>query len=202
MSVEAIVRVVEEESAAEAERIIGGARASAEKRMAAARASAEAQIREACERAEPAFRAEATRVVNAARVRQMEREATRLAALVDAAMGEASARLTAIVREPDGPRWQGAIARLVEESARAVGRHGTIVIRACDVAAARAIVERLGCRVEIQDATAPIADPLSAGAVGWSEDGRIEVDATLRVRLGRARAGLAEPIARMLGVEA
>ena len=108
MSVEAIVRVVEEESAAEAERIIGDARASAEQRVAAAQASAEARIREACERAEPAFRAEATRVVNAARVRQMEREATRLAALVDAAMGEASARLTAIVREPAGTqmaRW-------------------------------------------------------------------------------------------------
>lgn len=206
MSVEAIVRVVEEEAAAESDQIIGNARAHAAEFVAGAEAMAAARVREACDRAEPAYRAEATRQVNAARVRLLESRAARTAALIDTVIHAATERLAGVVTEPDGARWHDAIVRLVEETATIVGPGGTLRVRPCDTARARAAAERLGCTLQPFGTDEPPGTSdtyaLDAGVVGWSADRRIEVDGRLRVRLERARVDLAEPVARLLGVEA
>lgn len=206
MSVEAIVRVVEAEAAAESDQIIRSARAHAAELVEAAEATAAARVREACDRAEPAYRAEATRQVNAARVRLLECRAARTVALIDAVVRAATERLVGIVTEPDGARWRDAIVRLVQETAAIVEPGGTLRVRPCDVARTRAVAERLGCTLQPLEADespgTSDADALDAGVVGWSADRRIEVDGRLRVRLERARVDLAEPVAQLLGVEA
>ena len=193
MSVEEIVRVVEASARAEAEDIVATARASATALVAGAEAAADARVREACERAEPGYRAEAMRLVNAARLRQLERRAARSASLVDAVTETAAARLAAIVAEPDGARWSAALDRLMEETAGMIGPGGVLAVRPADADTARSMAARLGCRLEVS-APAP-------GVLGRSADGRVEVDATLQARLGRARVHLAEPVARLLGVD-
>lgn len=199
MSVEAIVRVVEAESVAEAERILATARTRAADLVAAAEAEATARVREACDRAAPGYRAEGMRRLNAVRVRRLERRASRSAELVDAAARQAGDRLAAIAADPGDHRWQAALARLVEETAGLVGPGGTLRVRAVDVSIARVSAEPLGCRVEPFENAGADGPP---GVIGRSADGRIEVDATLPVRLARARIDLAGRIASLVGVEA
>lgn len=194
MSVEAIVRAVEEAAAAEADGIVAGARADAAAAVSAAQAAADSAVRAACDRAEPRFRAEAMRRVNASRLRLLERRAVRSAQLVDATAEAARARLAEIAADPTGPRWIGALERLLEETAALVGSGGTLRVRRADIGAARSTAARLGCRLEPSD--------IAPGVIGRSADGRIEVDATVPVRLERARIRFAEPVARLLGVDA
>jgi vacuolar-type H+-ATPase subunit E/Vma4 len=207
MSVEEIVRVVESDAQAEAEAIVAAARDSAATVVAAAEAAAEARVREACERAEPGHRAEAMRLVNTARLRLLEQRAARSAALVDAVSEAAATCLATIAAEPDGARWAGALARLMEETAGLVGPGGILAVRPVDADAARPTAARLGCCLEVMASAAdPGQDALgkafAAGVLGRSADGRVEVDATLPARLQRARVRLAEPVARLLGVDA
>jgi vacuolar-type H+-ATPase subunit E/Vma4 len=210
VSVEAIVRVVEAESVAEAERILATARTRAADLVAAAEAEATARVREACERAAPGYRAEGMRRLNAVRVRRLERRASRSAELVDAAAHEAGDRLAAIAADPGDRRWQAALARLVEETAGLVGPGGTLRVRPVDVSTARVAAERLGCRVEPFGAGGEAGgegtgegagDGAPPGVVGRSADGRIEVDATLPVRLARAQVDLAGRIASLVEAE-
>jgi len=192
MGVEAIVRVVEAESIAEAEAIVGAARDDAAARIAAAEAAAEARIREAVERAEPGFRAEARRRVNVARVGLLERQAARTADLVDEAAREAARRLHAIAADPHDRRWRAAVARLTDETAVLIGPGGTVLVRAVDGTAAAPAAAAAGCRLEL------LPDDAAAGVIGRSADGRIEVDATLATRLARARTQLAGRVVDLL----
>jgi vacuolar-type H+-ATPase subunit E/Vma4 len=199
MSVEAIVRAVEVTAAAEGDAIVAAARADAARMVAAAEAAADARVREACERADPGFRAEAMRQVNTARLRLLERRAARSAELVNAATDAARVRLDAIAGNPVDPRWTVALERLLEETAALIGPEGTMRVRPSDLMAARPVAARLGCRVEtLDEGTADDA----AGVIGRSADGRVEVDATLPVRLAHARIRFAESVARLLGVDA
>jgi vacuolar-type H+-ATPase subunit E/Vma4 len=94
----------------------------------------------------------------------------------------------------------------MEETAGLIGPDGVLVVRAVDADAARPAATRLGCRLEVTGAdgapgareTPPAPAP---GVLGRSADGRVEVDATLPARLERARVHLAEPVARLLGVD-
>lgn len=216
MSVDEIVRVVEASARAEAEGIVATARSGAAARVAAAEATADARVREACERAEPGYRAEAMRLVNTARLRLLERRAARSAALVDAVTQAAASRLTAIATETDGPRWTRALTRLMEETAGMIGSGGVLFVRPVDLEAARSTAMRLGCRLELigctleaerhaPDAAGRAPDPTASapvpGVLGRSADGRVEIVATLPARLERARIHLAEPIARLAGVD-
>jgi len=208
MSVEEIVRVVESSAQAEAEAIVATAHASATALVADAEAAAQARVREACERAEPGYRAEAMRLVNTARLRLLEQRAARSASLVDAVSDAAASRLAAIAAEPDGVRWTTALARLMEETAGLIGPGGVLAVRTVDAEAARPMATRLGCRLEVmgsgaddvQSAPGAARAPVP-GVLGLSVDGRVEVDATLPARLERARVRLAEPVARLLGVD-
>jgi vacuolar-type H+-ATPase subunit E/Vma4 len=199
MSVEAIVRAVEVTAAAEADAIIAVARTDAARVVAAAEAAADVRIREACERADPGFRAEAMRRVNTARLRLLERRAARSAELVNAATDAAQVRLAGIAADAAGPRWTAALGRLLEETAALIGPHGTMRVRAVDLATARPVAARLGCPVEPFDEGTGDDVP---GVIGRSADGRVEVDATLPVRLAHARIRFAERVAHLLGVDA
>jgi vacuolar-type H+-ATPase subunit E/Vma4 len=201
VSVDAIVRLIGSEATAEAERILSDARDRAADLLEAAEASVVARVGEACARAEPMYRAEAMRLVNAARLRLLEHRAAAAASLVEDVMVGAQARLVAIAEER-GERWRGALERLIEETAEIVGHDAEIHVRSADIETARPIVERLDCRLGAIDVGGDTgtADGLHAGVLGRSADGRIEVDATLGARLARARTTLSEPIARLLGV--
>jgi vacuolar-type H+-ATPase subunit E/Vma4 len=198
MSVEAIVRVVDEAGAAEAEQIVAAARDDAAARVAAATNAAEARTRDACERADPGDRASAMRVVNAARLRQLERRVARSADLVDAALQAAAERLATIAADPESERWRAALGHLLAETASLVGPGATLLVRPQDLEAAKPIATRLACRLAALDGDGGAVP----GVLGRSADGRVEVDATLTVRLARARSRLAEPVARLLGMDA
>lgn len=203
MSVEAIVRAVEASAAAEADAIVSAARAAADVLVSGAQAAADERVRVACERADPGFRAEAMRRVNTARLRLLEGKAARSAERVDAAADAARVRLAAIAADPADPRWTRALGRLLEETAGLVGTGGTLAVRSVDVDVARPTAARLGCDLEAMadTATAAAGGP-APGVIGRSRDGRIEVDATLPVRLEHARIRFAQPVARLLGVGA
>jgi vacuolar-type H+-ATPase subunit E/Vma4 len=194
MSVEAIVRVIEAESAEEADRILADARERATTLVRDAQAAADARVRTARERAEPSHRAEAMRLVNAARLRLLERRAEHSAAVVAAAFGEAEARLDAIAGDPSGERWRHALARLIDEAVGLVGPGAVIRVRPADAPVAGPIARGLGARLD-EDGS-PETPP---GIIAWAADGLIDVDATLPSRLGRARTRLAESVARLLG---
>ncbi len=195
MSVEAIVRVIEVETADEVERIVGAARDRASTLVAEAEAAARARVRLACERAEPGYRAEAMRLVNSARLRLLERRAEESATLVDGVFRAADERLAAIAADTGCERWRRAVDCLVEDAVRLIGPGAVVRVRRIDGPVARRAVERLGARLEIVD------DPdMAPGVLASSADGRIDVEATLPCRLARARTALAEPIVRRLGV--
>ena len=195
MSVEAIIRVIETETTGEVDRILAAARERAAALVGEAEAAAQARVRLALERAEPGYRAEAMRLVNAARLRLLERRAEEAAVLVDGVFRAADERLAAIAADPASQRWQEGLDRLLEEAVRLAGQDAVVRTRGDDCPAVARFAERLGGRVEI------VADPaMASGILARSADGRIDVDATLPCRLARARAALAEPVARGLGV--
>lgn len=193
MGVEAIVGVIEAEATAEAERLVEGARRAAEERVAAAEAAAEAAVATAAERFEAELRVELVRAVNAARRRRLDAEAAALAATLRAAGEAALAELTALADAADPARrerWCRALRRWLEEALSVVGERARVVARPADLAclAGTAGVELVGdpdhppgCRVE-------------------RPDGRVEVEATLPVRLARAELRCAEAVARALGL--
>ena len=209
MSVAEIVRVVEASAEAEADGIVAAAHSEAAARVGLAEAAAVARVRAACERAEPGYRAEAMRLVNAARLRLLERRAVRSAALVEAVADAAAERLVAIAADTDGVRWTRALTRLLEETAGVVGSGGVLVVRSVDLDTARSAAAGLSCRLEPMGCAAlpgASASDLThggpvPGVVGRSADRRVEIDATLPARLDRARIHLAEPVARLLGVD-
>src|SRR3970040_1864650 len=93
MSVEAILEQIEAEAAAEATRRLAEARERAPQLIAEAEEHSRAQVAAACGRVEPAIRAEATRMVNAARLRLLERRAELGAAWGEGGFADAAARL-------------------------------------------------------------------------------------------------------------
>ncbi len=195
MSVDAIVRTIETEAELEADRIVAEAGERGASLVAEAEAAAQARIRIARERAEPIHRAEAMRLVNAARLRLLERRAEEAASSVDAVFREAGARLAVIAADPACERWHRALESLLEETVALAGPGSLVGVRTADLPAARSVAERLGCRLEEN----PELDR-TAGVVARSADGRIEVDATAAARLTRARASLAEAVGRILGL--
>ena len=195
MGVETILALIEHETDAEVDRLLAAARADADARVRAAEAAAEATIAEACARAEPRLASDAHRRVNAARLRLMERRAAVAAARVDAAFGLAERRLTAIADGTDPERWQAALDRLTREAIAFAGTDAAVEVRDRDAAAIASAAAALAARLVLTPDDAP------AGVVVRSDDRRLEVDATLSVRLARARTAQAEAVALALGLE-
>ena len=195
MSVETILALIEHEAEAEVDRLLAAAKADADARVRAAETAAETTIAEACARAEPRLASDAHRRVNAARLRLMERRAAVAAARVDAAFALAARRLAAIADGSDPGRWQSALDRFTREAIAIAGPNAVVEVRTRDAAGLDPSVAALGARL------VPIPDEEPAGVVVRSDDRRLEIDATLAVRLARARTAQTEPVAAALGLE-
>jgi vacuolar-type H+-ATPase subunit E/Vma4 len=195
MSVETILALIAHEAEAEAERLLAAARTDADARVRAAEATAETTIADACARAEPRLASDAHRRVNATRRRLMERRAAAAAARVDGAFALAGLRLTAIADGSDPERWLAALDRLVREAIGIAGPDAVVEVRGRDAAGLEPSVAALGARL------LSIPDDEPAGVVVRSGDRRLEVDATIPVRLARARTAQAEPVATALELE-
>ena len=200
MSVEAIVHAVEVTAAAESDAIAAAARADAASIVAAAEAAADARIREACERADPGFRAEAMRQVNTARLRLLERRAARSAELVERRDG----RRPGAARRDRRRRRRPPLDRRARTTAggdrRAHRAPGDAERPKVDLAR-QPSRWRHGSGVAVEPFDGSSGDDVP-GVIGRSADGRVEVDATLPVRLAHARIRFAERVAHLLGVDA
>jgi vacuolar-type H+-ATPase subunit E/Vma4 len=196
MSVEAMVRLIAAEAETEAAAIVAAAQDEAAGIVAAAQASADARVAAARALAEPGIRGEGTRLVNAARLRLLERRAERAAERSAAVFAAATERLARIADGAEVARWERALRRLAGEALELAGGGGEIQLRARDTGAVAGVADGAGARV------VPLPDDAPAGLVIRSADGRIEVDARLRARLARARLLLADRVAADLGLEA
>jgi vacuolar-type H+-ATPase subunit E/Vma4 len=192
MSTTLIVREVERETAAEIERLLASADQRAEAMVAAARAEVQARVEAAVGRAEPAVRAEARRRANAARLRLNEQRLAVAVARAAAVRAAAAERLAAIAAGAEPERWSAALGRLTREALGLVGKGASVRIRHRDAGALTGLVNELGGVLEL------VADEAPAGVVVTSADGRVEVDATVTVRLDRAWVRLAEVTAARL----
>lgn len=196
MSVAEIIREIDMETAAEIERRLAEADRRAEAVIEQARADVRTRVEAAVARAEPAIRADSARRTNAASQRLRERRAMVALTRTNAVHAAASAQLDAIAGGAEPERWARSLNRLLEEALELVGPEATVRVRDCDAGAIAARVQAAGGRLE------RLADSAPAGVVARSSDGRIEVDATIHVRLDRARVRLAEWLARHLGLGA
>ncbi len=196
MSVETIVARIAEDATAEASAILAEADVQAGMLVEAARAEARRQTEIALDRAAPGLHAEEVRQVNAARLRLLERRAERSAHRTARVFELAEARLGEIAGGGDRERWSTALRGLAAASLALVGSGASVRTRASDAAWLTDVMAAHGACLEILPG--PEVPP---GLVARSADGRVEVDATLPARLARARARLAEPVARALGLE-
>ncbi len=193
MSSAQIVREVERETAIELDELLSSADERAAAIIESAKAAVRARVEGAIAQAEPAARAEAGRRVNAARSRINQRGVELTLARTAAVHAAASARLEAIADGAEGERWPLALGRLTGEALGFAGPGARVRVRRCDAGVARALVDEYAGSLEL-------VDDASAGVLARSADGRIEVDATIQVRLDRARVRLAETVAARLGL--
>jgi vacuolar-type H+-ATPase subunit E/Vma4 len=193
VSVEAMVQLVADEAEAEAAAIVASAREDAARTLAAAEAAAGSRLAAAHALAEPVVRGEGVRLVNAARLRLLERRAERAADQSAAVFAAASERLARIAGGAEPERWRHALGRLVGEALQPAGPGAEIELRAADCEAVAEAATAVGARV------IPLGPDAPAGPRVRSADGRIEIDATLDARLARARLRLAERVAARLG---
>jgi vacuolar-type H+-ATPase subunit E/Vma4 len=187
-----IIREVDRQTALELEDLLGSADRQAAALVESATAALRARVEAAVGGAEPAVRAQAGRRVNAARSRLGQRRVEHALARTTAVHEAAAARLETITKG-EGARWPAALVRLTTEALDLAGQGATVRIRARD----GQIIGRL---VEQRDAVLELVDDAPAGVVALSADGRLEVDATVPVRLDRARVRLAETVAASLGL--
>ena len=196
MGVETMIEAIAAEAAAEAGRLLAEADRRASAIRDSAQAAVDARVTAACERLEPGFRAEAARMVNAARLKLLERRAERAAERIDAIFRQAGRELGRIADGKDQGRWERALAGLLAEALTQVGEGATISCREVD-----AVVLRRSDAARLAEVTVEPAPGMPPGLLARSGDGRIEVEATVPVRLARARLQLAEPVARLVGLE-
>lgn len=196
MSVQRLVQAIEAEAEAEGGAILDRAAAEAVAIVEVARQRAAERVAAARAAAGQAARSDAARRVNALRLRKVGARAEVLAEAVEGVFRAAGEEATAIADGGDTERWARALGRLVDEAIAVAGPQATSAVRTIDAAAVRGAAAAAGARLEI------VVDPaLPAGLVTRSTDGRVEVDATLPVRLARAREQLAGEVAVLLGAD-
>jgi vacuolar-type H+-ATPase subunit E/Vma4 len=122
--------------------------------------------------------------------RRVDLALARTAAVFDAAAAE----LGEIADGGDPERWSAALGRLAREALDLTGPGATVRVRFRDAALISTVVEAAGGRLEP-------AEDAPDGVTAVSADGRIEVDATIPVRLERARSRLAEVVAGSIGFD-
>lgn len=192
MGADAILRTIVEETDREVETLLADARRQAVAIDADARRSATESLAAAVSRAEPELAATAARSVNLVRIQLLHRRTQRTAERLDAVMAEAERRLTEIAADAQ-PRWGAALTRLACEAITTTGDGSTLRARSGDLRLLRRAFAGSAAGVTYE------ADPaLPPGIVARSADERVEADATLPVRLARARTLLAERLAVLL----
>jgi V/A-type H+-transporting ATPase subunit E len=196
MSRDAILQAIAEEAEREVEAVLADARQRAAALVADATRAAHDRVMTAIAGAEPEIRAEAAREVNAARVELLHRRAQVSAERLDAVFSAAERRLSALA-EGASPRWHRAVGRLAVEAAAATGPLPGLMVRAQDAASVRAALHAAGVDARVRGSR-----DAAAGVIARSADGRVEVDATLRTRLARARPLLAERLVAILQQDA
>lgn len=167
MSADAILAAIRAESDREVTDILAAARADADALVSDARAALDRHVAEALAAAEPELAADAARRVNVARLRLLHARARRRADRVDAVFDAARDELEMLVSRGD-TRWTRARARLQASALDAIGTAGVAV-----------------------------EDTGGSAIRARSRDGAITVDASLDVRLARARALLADAVAEL-----
>lgn len=181
MSIDALLRHLEEDAARESDRL----RQEAEGRAAAllARADADAARRRELhlERVAEQRRTAGERQVAAARAQARAQFLAVRAGVLERVFEEAAARLQAM----PAARYASILEALAEDAARYLENAPAVLQSPPDAARALAVVvrDRPGVRVEPAD--------LAAGVVGRSADGRVMVDNTLAAMLERRRPDLA-----------
>ena len=195
MSVEKIIQLIEREAEDEATKIVADAEAAVRESVAVAQADVEARIADALERVGPELRAASQRRINAVRLRILEERARDDAARLTAVFDAAEAHLDDIAAGADEQRWWAALEQLCSDTLASVGEGASVAIRSQDVPAIADATRRWDAHVM------PLDGATRAGLVTSSPDGRIEVDASLEVRVERARSLTAESVARMLAIE-
>lgn len=196
MSVTDIVRQIDAETAAEIDRRLADADVRAAEMIGQARVLVSARVETAVARAEPAVRSESARRTNAARQRLRDRRAELALDTTTAVYATARARLDAIAGGAEPERWARSLHALLDEALALVGPEPVVRLRDRDASVVAARVRAVGGHLE------RLPDDSPAGVVARSSDGRIEVDATIQVRLDRAHARLAEWLAGQLGLGA
>ncbi len=195
MSVATLVAAIQAEAEAEARAIVDRAAGEAAAIVEAARLRSLERAAAARVAADQAARSEAARRINVLRLRDLGARAAVLADAMEAVFGAARGEVAAIADGGDPQRWARGLGRLVGEASALAGPGATAAVRDGDAAAVREAAAALGARMEV------VVDPSQpAGLVARSVDGLVEVDATLPVRLARAREQLAGEVAARLGV--
>ena len=196
MGAEDIVRAICDETAQEVDSVLSDARREARRILADARRSARQRIATALAQVDPELAAESARKVNAVRLELLHSRAQLSAERLDAVFAEAERRLCTIAAA-GGPRWHRALTRLAGEGIEACGAGSTAWVRPADLTLP-------GCQQSTMNALGNVCadEDQLPGVVTRSADGRVEVDATLPVRLARSRVILAERLASVLGASA
>lgn len=192
MGADAILRTIAQETDHQVDALLAEARRQAAAIEADARRLAAEALATAMSHAEPELAADAARAVNLVRIQLLHRRAQRTAERLDAVAGEAARQLEEIAVEGK-PRWAAALARLACEAIATTGDGSTARVRSQDLRFAGRALDGSGIHAELS-----VDQDLPGGIVATSADRRVEVDATLPVRLARARGLLAERLAALL----
>jgi len=194
MGVQTIIGLIEREAEEEAAGIVAAAEQASAVLVADAEVSVAARVTEALDRHGTEIRAESQRRINTVRLRVLEDRARLDAERLGSVFEAAEIRARGIADGDDVPRWSVALATLGEDALESVGRGAILSVRSHDAGSLADLAADRGAQIEKADAEAP------AGVVVTSADGRIRIDASLPVRLERARMLLAENVAAALAL--
>lgn len=193
MGAEAILAAISEETARQVETVLSDARREARRALVDARRSIRQRIAAAVVQAEPELAADSARRVNAVRLELLHRRAQVAAERLGAVFASADRRLSTVAATGCS-RWQRALERLSGEAVEACGAGSTAWVRPADL-----MLMGNGPATVAALATLCSDAGMPPGVVALSADGRVEVDATLPVRLARSRSILAERLTAVLG---
>ncbi len=186
-----LLALLEQEAAAERDRILAEARAQAEELRAAAVAQARQMVETQRRQQEALLQTRRLRAQSAARLQAQALLLQEKDRIIADIFRRAEEALEQVIR--DRPRYSRILEQLVAEGVR--GLNGRVVIDAHpdDLETVRAVARRQGVDAEVR-----AADGLRGGVRLLSADERYVVVNTLASRLERARLALAAEIARTL----
>lgn len=195
MGVEAMTRLIAAEAEAEAADFVAEAERMARLLVEGAEAEVSARVAEAMERLGAEIRAAGQRRINAVRLRILEDRARLDAERLASVFRAAASRVRAISDGGDPERWARSLRAICAAGLALAGADAVVTVRGRDAGSLSELVTRHGARLRT------VADDVPAVLSVTSADGRIEVDAAPEVRLARAQALLAEPVAKALALK-